>query len=258
MNIDGNRIRYGLYNLKSPTLFQINVPSPNINNCTLWNNRLGHPFDENLVHINKKFPLQNLHKSHDLCDTYFNAKHKRLPFPNSKTRTFHYFNLIHMDVWGPISCLVGRKHQHLLGVIHALLFQSNLPKLFWSYALSYVVHMIKRLPSKLLDYNCLFQLVFHVLPDYCSIKTFGCLVYTCRSIICRTKLDSRSRKCIYFGIKHGVKGFIQTEGLDYLETFNPVIKMTTIRMLLSIVASSNWHVHHLDINTTFIHGDLAK
>ena len=34
--------------------------------------------------------------------------------------------------------------------------------------------------------------------------------------------------------------------------------MTTIRLLLSIVSTLNWHLHQLDINTAFLHGDLEE
>nr|GEV21114.1 retrovirus-related Pol polyprotein from transposon TNT 1-94 [Tanacetum cinerariifolium] len=55
-----------------------------------------------------------------------------------------------------------------------------------------------------------------------------------------------------------VKGFQQRQGVHYNEIFSPVVKMTTIRLVLSIVASKNLHLEQLDVKTAFLHGDLVE
>ena len=54
------------------------------------------------------------------------------------------------------------------------------------------------------------------------------------------------------------KGFHQQPSIDYQETFSPVIKPTTIRVVLSLVLSHDWHVHQLDVNNAFLHGHLME
>ena len=54
------------------------------------------------------------------------------------------------------------------------------------------------------------------------------------------------------------KGFSQVEGIDYNETFSPVAKMNSIRIVLSLVASHKWEVHQMDVKYAFLHGDLKE
>ena len=44
--------------------------------------------------------------------------------------------------------------------------------------------------------------------------------------------------------------------MDYEETFAPVAKMTTVRMVISIVASQGWPLPQMDVKNAFLHGDL--
>ncbi|WVZ16376.1 hypothetical protein V8G54_009358 [Vigna mungo] len=55
-----------------------------------------------------------------------------------------------------------------------------------------------------------------------------------------------------------VKGFQQKEGVDYTEIFAPVVKLNTIRSVLSIVASEGLYLEQLDVKTAFLHGDLDE
>ena len=54
------------------------------------------------------------------------------------------------------------------------------------------------------------------------------------------------------------KGYAQKEEIDYKETFSPTTKWDTIRMLLSLAAQKGWKVHQMDVNTTFLNGDLKE
>ncbi|KAM9933214.1 hypothetical protein OXX80_007164 [Metschnikowia pulcherrima] len=54
------------------------------------------------------------------------------------------------------------------------------------------------------------------------------------------------------------KGYTQVEGIDYNETFAPVIKHTTLRLILAIAASSGMVVQQLDVSSAFLHANLDE
>ena len=54
------------------------------------------------------------------------------------------------------------------------------------------------------------------------------------------------------------RGYSQTYGIDYDETFAPVAKMNTVRILVSCAANFGWPLHQLDVKNAFLHGDLQE
>ena len=54
------------------------------------------------------------------------------------------------------------------------------------------------------------------------------------------------------------KGFHQQYGVDFKETFSPVIKPPTVRIILSLVVQFDWPLRQLDVRNAFLHGFLKE
>jgi hypothetical protein len=54
------------------------------------------------------------------------------------------------------------------------------------------------------------------------------------------------------------KGYAQTQGLDFDVVFAPVTRLESVRLLLAFAAHGNWEVHHMDVKSAFLNGDLME
>ena len=52
------------------------------------------------------------------------------------------------------------------------------------------------------------------------------------------------------------QGFSQTHGFDYFDTYSPVIRQTSIRVIILIAAAEHMHLHQMDVNTAFLNGEI--
>ena len=54
------------------------------------------------------------------------------------------------------------------------------------------------------------------------------------------------------------KGFSQSIGFDYPETFSPVMKPATVKVVLTLALARNWRFHQLEVNNVFLNGIVEE
>jgi hypothetical protein len=54
------------------------------------------------------------------------------------------------------------------------------------------------------------------------------------------------------------KGYVQQQGVDFEEVFTSVAQMESVRLLLALAAQEGWAVHHMDVKSAFLNGELQE
>ena len=54
------------------------------------------------------------------------------------------------------------------------------------------------------------------------------------------------------------KGYAQKHGVDYEETYAPVVRYSSLRMIIALAAHFDWEMHHMDVKSAYLIGDLEE
>lgn len=88
-----------------------------------------------------------------------------------------------------------RKHRHVLEVDQSLHFQSGLPLSFWGDFVMTAVHIINRLPTRVLDFKISYELLYEKPAEYNHLKAYGCLAVASNPFQTTDKFQPRGALC---------------------------------------------------------------
>ena len=148
---------------------------------------------------------------------HYHARIKILRSDNGGEYTSYAFksHLDHHGILHQTSCpytpqqngVAERKNRHLMEVARSLMFQANVPKRFWSDAVSTACYLINRMPTKVLKDQAPFEVLNKRKPSLEYMRVFGCLCYVLVPGELRNKLEARSRKAMFIGYSTTQKGY---------------------------------------------------
>ncbi|KAH9648420.1 retrovirus-related pol polyprotein from transposon RE1 [Citrus sinensis] len=243
---------------------------------SLLHNRLGHP-SKHVVQTLLRNSCINISSDNkqqlEFCNACQLGKLHQFHFSATEIKSKNPLELIHTDLWGPASVLSMEGYKYYISFvddytrycwIFPLVLKSDAlgifkPKTYltaiqdieptsvkialsdqkWSMAMTEEFHALKNnetwtlvpadLATKIVGNKWVFRVKYN--PDGSISK------YKARLV---------------------AKGFHQTYGVDFFETFSPVVKPCTIRIILSLAVMNHWTIRQLDVNNAFLNGVLTE
>ncbi|KAK8935338.1 hypothetical protein KSP39_PZI014000 [Platanthera zijinensis] len=140
--------------------------------------------------------------------------------------------------------IVKRRNRTILEVARSMILHSGSPKSFWGEAITTVVYILNRLPSKSLQKTTPYEVLHGQKPSMSHLKTFGCIAFTHINKGGGDKLESKSQKCILLGYSNESKAYRLLE---------PNTKKITIARDVIFHENEfyNWASDSTPINSTF-------
>ena len=144
----------------------------------------------------KGFVAIVFHEFLQFVKTQYNCNVKAIRSDNASELAFTSILKTHRIIHF-ISCLytpqqnsvVERKHQNILNVARALLFQSHVPLQYWGECVQTAVYLINRTPSPLFQNRSPCELLTHETPSYDHLRVFGCLCFASTLLKDRNKFS---------------------------------------------------------------------
>ncbi|KAE8674743.1 hypothetical protein F3Y22_tig00111718pilonHSYRG00018 [Hibiscus syriacus] len=175
----------------------------------LWHHRLGYPSHDSLLKLvftDLWGPSHVASTGYKYYVTFVDActRHSWLYLLKDKAQAISAFEMFQQMVKnGVVEC----KHRHVIELALVLLAQASMLVKFWAYAVVTVVHLINRLPTRVLHGASLFEKLFHQKPAYEQLRVFGCLCFPHLRPYLKHILDFRSKPCTFLGYSTPHKGF---------------------------------------------------
>uniref|UniRef100_A0A2N9HB81 Integrase catalytic domain-containing protein n=1 Tax=Fagus sylvatica TaxID=28930 RepID=A0A2N9HB81_FAGSY len=183
---------FELCNLQIPShMVSSSVTATTTLSPDLWYSHLGHA---SLSHLQLLASQDNAQEYHDksflsILDSNGTLPHYSCPYTSQQN--------------GRAEC----KLRHILDVVRTLLIFASIPERFWGEAALTAVYTINRIPSPTTHKKSPFELLYDKLPDYFSLRVFGCVCFVSLPSHERNKLEPRSRLCCFLGYGISQKGF---------------------------------------------------